>query len=96
MSATPDSTLVDPEQLIADLQRQLAASTAERDEALAQQTAMADMEACLSAHFVSRMLRAAATASCTVRMWSGSTVRLGLPGWILLILLILPGSGAPP
>ena len=35
MSATPDSTLADPEQLIADLQRQLAERTAERDEALA-------------------------------------------------------------
>ncbi len=36
MSATPDSTLVDPKELIADLQRQLAASNAERDEALAE------------------------------------------------------------
>ena len=33
MSATPDSTLDNPEQLIADLQRQLAESRAERDEA---------------------------------------------------------------
>ena len=33
MSATPDSTLADPQQVIADLQRQLAASNAERDEA---------------------------------------------------------------
>ena len=30
MSATPDSTLADPKQLIADLQRQLAESNAER------------------------------------------------------------------
>src|SRR4051794_24909196 len=37
MSATPDSTLADPkDHLIADLQRQLAASNAERDEALAE------------------------------------------------------------
>src|SRR3954452_20192283 len=37
MSATPDSTLADPkDRLIADLQRQLAASNAERDEALAE------------------------------------------------------------
>src|SRR6516164_6717789 len=35
MSATPDSTLANPEQLIADLQRQLAGCKAERDEALA-------------------------------------------------------------
>src|SRR6201986_1269001 len=34
MSATADSTLVDPQQSIADLQRQLAECRAERDEAL--------------------------------------------------------------
>src|SRR6202047_926019 len=34
MSATPDSTLADPQQIIADLQRQLAECRAERDEAL--------------------------------------------------------------
>jgi adenylate cyclase len=44
MSATPDSTVVDPkDRLIADLQRQLAERTAERDEALAQQTATAEV-----------------------------------------------------
>jgi len=43
MSATPDSTLVNPEQLIADLQRQLAECKAERDEALEQQTATAEV-----------------------------------------------------
>ena len=32
MSSPPDSTLADPQELIADLQRQLAASNAERDE----------------------------------------------------------------
>jgi len=45
MSATPDSTLADPQQVIADLQRQLAASNAERDEAqqrLAERTAERD------------------------------------------------------
>jgi len=36
MSPTPDSTLTDPEQLIADLRR-------ERDEALAQQTAATEL-----------------------------------------------------
>ena len=37
MSAMPDSTFVDPkDRLIADLQRQLAASDAKRDEALAE------------------------------------------------------------
>jgi GAF domain-containing protein len=43
MNATPDSTLADPEQRIADLQRQLAECRAERDEALDQQTATAEV-----------------------------------------------------
>ena len=33
MSATPDSDLVKPEQIIADLRHQLALRTAERDDA---------------------------------------------------------------
>ena len=43
MSATPDSTLANPEQRIADLERQLAEYKAERDEALEQQTATAEV-----------------------------------------------------
>jgi hypothetical protein len=43
MSTTPDSTLADSEQLVADLQRQLAECKAERDEALRQQTATAEV-----------------------------------------------------
>src|SRR3954466_4884471 len=44
MSATPDSRLGDPkDHLIADLQRQLAECRAERDEALEQQTATAEV-----------------------------------------------------
>src|SRR5262249_20862983 len=43
MSATPDSTSTNPEQRIADLQRQLAECRAERDEALRQQTATAEV-----------------------------------------------------
>ena len=43
MSATPDSTLADPQQVIAELQRQLAKRTAERDEALEQQKASAEI-----------------------------------------------------
>jgi hypothetical protein len=43
MSATRDSTLADSEQLIADLQCQLAECRAERDEALEYQTATSDV-----------------------------------------------------
>jgi class 3 adenylate cyclase len=43
MNATPDSPLIDPEERIADLQRQLAECRAERDEALQQQTATAEV-----------------------------------------------------
>ena len=43
MSAMPDSTLAVSEQLVADLRRQLAESRAERDEALEQQTATAEV-----------------------------------------------------
>ena len=43
MSATPDSTLADAEQLIADLQRQLADCKAERDEGLQRETAIAEV-----------------------------------------------------
>src|ERR1700758_1077742 len=43
MSATPDSTLANPEQLLADLERKLAKCKAERDEALEQQTATAEV-----------------------------------------------------
>jgi hypothetical protein len=43
MSATRNSTLADSEQLVADLQRQLAECRAERDEALEYQTATSDV-----------------------------------------------------
>jgi hypothetical protein len=43
MSATPDSTLADCEQLVADLRRQLAEGRAARDEALEYQTATSDV-----------------------------------------------------
>src|SRR6516225_2647603 len=43
MSATPDTTFTDPKQRIADLERQLAASNAERDEAQAREAALAEM-----------------------------------------------------
>src|SRR6516162_7864297 len=43
MSAIPDSTLADCQQLVADLQRQLAECRAERDGALEYQTATSDV-----------------------------------------------------
>jgi two-component system NtrC family sensor kinase len=43
MSATPDNMLANSEQLIADLQRQLAECKAERDEALQRETATAEV-----------------------------------------------------
>ncbi|HEY2530069.1 MAG TPA: hypothetical protein VGJ20_19400 [Xanthobacteraceae bacterium] len=43
MSATPDSTLANPEQLIADLHRQLAECKAERDDGLERETATAEV-----------------------------------------------------
>jgi GAF domain-containing protein len=43
MSATRDSMLADPEQLIADLRRQLAECKTERDEALQRETATAEV-----------------------------------------------------
>ena len=43
MCPTPDSTLADPHQIRADLQRQRAECRAERDEALARETAMAEV-----------------------------------------------------
>src|SRR6516164_415622 len=43
MCPTPDSTLADPQEINADLQRQLAECRAERDEALARETAMAEV-----------------------------------------------------
>jgi hypothetical protein len=43
MSTPPDNTSSNPEQIIADLRRQLAECKAERDEALEQQTATAEV-----------------------------------------------------
>ena len=43
MSATPNSTLADCEQLVADLQRQLAECRAERDAGLAREAALAEV-----------------------------------------------------
>ena len=43
MSATPDSTLADPQQIIADLRRELAECRDEREEALQRETATAEV-----------------------------------------------------
>src|ERR1700749_2702539 len=48
MSPIPDSTLADSQQLIADLQRQLAECKAERDEAIEYQTATSDVLSVIS------------------------------------------------
>src|SRR6266404_8286740 len=43
MSAIPDNTVADPQQIIAELERKLDERTSERDEAQQQQTATADV-----------------------------------------------------
>ena len=43
MSAMPDSTLADPQQIIAELQRELAECRAERNEALQREAATAEV-----------------------------------------------------
>ena len=43
MSSTPDSTVADPQHVIAELKRELARRTAEQDEALARETAIAEV-----------------------------------------------------
>jgi len=43
MNATPDNTFADPEQRIADLERQLAALKAERDQGLQREAATAEV-----------------------------------------------------
>ncbi len=49
MSTTSDNTVADPERIIADLQHQLAECKAERDEALEQQTAIAEVLGAINA-----------------------------------------------
>jgi len=43
MTAIPDNTVADPQQIIAELERKLDERTSERDEALERQTATADV-----------------------------------------------------
>jgi len=43
VNPTPDSTLTDPQRIIAELQRQLAEASSERDEAIEQRTATAEV-----------------------------------------------------
>ena len=43
MDTTPDGTLADPLEVVADLRRQLAERTAEHDESLARETATGEV-----------------------------------------------------
>src|SRR5215831_17059639 len=54
MSATPDSTLTDPQQIIADLRRKLTEAEVERDEALARETTLAEELAATTAALAQR------------------------------------------
>ena len=89
MSATPDSTLANPEQLIADLQRQLAERTAERDEAREQQTATAEVLGVINSSsgdlapvfdaMLEKAVRLCDSASGTMLRWDGE--RLHRVAW---------------
>jgi hypothetical protein len=84
VSPTPDSTLDDPEQLTADLQRQLAECRAERDEALEQQTATAGYCRSSTARPASsrRRSRRCSTRRCSTRRYGSATAVLGA-FWII-------------
>jgi class 3 adenylate cyclase len=87
MSPTPDRTLDDLQQTIADLQRQLAESNAERDEALQRETATSEVLQVINsspgdlAPVFDAMLEKA-TRLCeapfgTLRIWDGEGFHLG-------------------
>src|ERR1700730_4679816 len=81
MSATPESMLVDSEQLIADLHRQLAECRAERDEALQRETATAEVLQVINSSpsdlapvfdaILDKALRLCGAAYGALRMWDG-------------------------
>jgi hypothetical protein len=87
MSSTPDSALADLHQTIADLQRQLVERTAERDEALARETATAEVLQVINSRRSSAGIRRDTRAAlrlcnvncCNVRTYDSERSRFSPP-----------------
>jgi len=92
VSPTPDSTLDDPEQLIADLQRQLAECRAERDEALERQTATARYCRSSTARPASSRRR---SRRCSTRRYGSATQSLAPFGSLMASTSASPAQGLP-
>jgi GAF domain-containing protein len=87
MSPTPDSTLDEPQQVIAELQRALAERTAERDEAESQKAAMAEVLEVINASpgdlapvfdaILEKAMRLCEAAFGVLRVYDGNDFRPG-------------------